>query len=138
MRMRLVRHQIGHSGTSARTGCGRRAGSRYQQALAWRTVGRTDAHGSAAQGEVGIPRSSADMLGAWVVFEDEADLSFTPPITRAWSHRGVTLSGAVMALVVTSPATTPNYCYDMRAPGTCTDKSCTRSTRPSTRQLRPG
>lgn len=33
---------------------------------------------------------TAAALGAWIVFEDEAGFSMTPPITRTWSRRGAT------------------------------------------------
>ncbi|MEV4399995.1 transposase [Nonomuraea sp. NPDC049607] len=34
--------------------------------------------------------TTAAALGAWIVFEDEAGFSMTPPVTRTWARRGAT------------------------------------------------
>ncbi|WP_093694740.1 hypothetical protein [Streptomyces sp. 2231.1] len=34
--------------------------------------------------------NTAAALGAWIVFEDEAGFSMTPPTSRTWSRRGTT------------------------------------------------
>ncbi|MFD7932710.1 IS630 family transposase, partial [Streptomyces sp. NPDC059742] len=35
-------------------------------------------------------KSLAAASGAWIVFEDEAGFSMTPPVARTWGRRGQT------------------------------------------------
>ncbi|WP_425428238.1 IS630 family transposase [Streptomyces roseoverticillatus] len=42
------------------------------------------------EGDVAAGGSTAAALGAWIVFEDEAGFSMTPPTTRTWARRGHT------------------------------------------------
>jgi transposase len=42
------------------------------------------------QGDLATGGSTAAALGAWIVFEDEAGFSMTPPTQRTWSRRGHT------------------------------------------------
>jgi hypothetical protein len=42
------------------------------------------------EGDLAIRGSTAAALDAYLVFEDEAGSSMTPPTARTWSHRGNT------------------------------------------------
>lgn len=77
-------------------------------------------------------------LGAWLVFEDEAGFSMTPPIARTWSRRGCTpiirVRGrsrrrlSVAALVCPPSTTTPAWptprSTPTRKPPPAPDSSC--------------
>jgi transposase len=42
------------------------------------------------EGDLAERGRTAAALGAWIVFEDEAGMSMTPPIARTWARRGHT------------------------------------------------
>ncbi|MFP1629477.1 transposase, partial [Streptomyces sp. 5K101] len=42
------------------------------------------------EGDLAAGGSTAAALGAWLVFEDEAGFSMTPPTSRTWAKRGST------------------------------------------------
>ncbi len=46
--------------------------------------------GRLAEGCMAARGNTAAALGAWIVFEDEAGFSMTPPTSRTWSRRGTT------------------------------------------------
>jgi catechol 2,3-dioxygenase-like lactoylglutathione lyase family enzyme len=69
--------------------------------------------GRLGEGDLAARGRTAAALDAWLVFEDEAGFSMTPPTTRTWSRRGHTPScgsGAAPADAYPSPpwpATSP-------------------------------
>lgn len=49
--------------------------------------------GRLGEGDLAPGGRTVAALGAWLVFEDEAGFSITPPTTRTWSRRGYTPRG---------------------------------------------
>ncbi|WP_445081914.1 IS630 family transposase [Streptomyces ipomoeae] len=60
------------------------------QVPARRAVERDEAAVRVGEGDLAAGGRTAAALGAWLVFEDEAGFSMTPPTTRTWSRRGRT------------------------------------------------
>ncbi|WP_420717202.1 IS630 family transposase [Streptomyces sp. H27-G5] len=60
------------------------------QVPARRAVERDEAAVRLGEGGVAAPGTTAAALGAWIVFEDEAGFSMTPPTSRTWGRRGST------------------------------------------------
>ncbi|WP_443733833.1 IS630 family transposase [Streptomyces muensis] len=55
-----------------------------------RAVERDEDQVRLGEGDLATGGSTAAALGAWIVFEDEAGFSMTPPIARTWARRGQT------------------------------------------------
>ncbi|WP_435799774.1 IS630 family transposase [Streptomyces goshikiensis] len=60
------------------------------QVPARRAVERDETAVALGEGHVAARGNTAAALGAWIVFEDEAGFSMTPPTSRTWSRRGTT------------------------------------------------
>ncbi|WP_435191472.1 IS630 family transposase [Streptomyces sp. bgisy126] len=60
------------------------------QVPAWRAMERDDAAVRVGQGGVALRGRLAAVSGAWLVFEDEAGFSMTPPQAKTWSQQGRT------------------------------------------------
>ncbi|WP_455712273.1 IS630 family transposase [Streptomyces flaveolus] len=60
------------------------------QVPARRAAERDEAAVRLGEGCMAARGNTAAALGAWIVFEDEAGFSMTPPTSRTWSQRGTT------------------------------------------------
>ncbi|MGW3124414.1 IS630 family transposase [Streptomyces sp. NPDC001107] len=60
------------------------------QIPARRAVERNEDQVRLGEGDLAAGESTAAALDAWIVFEDEAGFSMTPPIARTWARRGQT------------------------------------------------